>query len=467
MIKTLLKVDYNKKLIRILLEAKAGAIAVNAIGPFFYFFIFYGTIPLNILIGWTSLQLFLFTIRIKVGINLFDSLDTKDDKYINNMLKVYLFCIFMNSLLWGIATIFTLQYGNQDQVFIIMAIVFGMLTGSMSTLTPILHAVMIFVLNIVIFFMFSLVFIGASETYYFIAFFLFVYLIVTIPAAYRIHISMSNSIIQNEEIELLNKQLEQRVYDAIEETKQKEKLLQQQSRLAQMGEMISMIAHQWRQPLGAISTTAIGIETKLMLNKFNLSEENGRDKFKEFLSIKLKDINGFVQSLSTTIDDFRNFFKPDKDKEIVSLNEPINRALKIVKTSMSSKGIVIKTSLNNNERLLIYQNEVMQVILNILKNSEDNFIDVVQKNPQINITTKKVNNNHIIKISDNGGGIPDDILPDIFNPYFSTKDEKNGTGLGLYMSKIMIEDHHSGKLEVVNIDDGVEFKIILKGIEED
>ncbi len=245
------------------------------------------------------------------------------------------------------------------------------------------------------------------------------------------------------------------------EIKAKEKLLQQQSRLAQMGEMISMIAHQWRQPLGAISTTTIGIETKLILKKFDLSNEDDRDKFQEFLSIKLKDINGFVQSLSTTIDDFRNFFKPDKAKEIVSLFEPINRALKIVETSMSSKGINISCDFTNDEKLLIYQNEVMQVILNILKNSEDNFIEKKIINPQIKITTLKSNNNYIIDIYDNGGGIAEDILPKIFDPYFSTKDEKNGTGLGLYMSKIIIEEHNSGKLIVENIDDGICFKMIF------
>ncbi len=273
--------------------------------------------------------------------------------------------------------------------------------------------------------------------------------------------SIRQDITDSKKIKELNKTLNDKVKLAIDETKQKEKLLQQQSRLAQMGEMISMIAHQWRQPLGAISTTTIGIETKLILKKFDLSNEDDRDKFQNFLSIKLKDINGFVQSLSTTIDDFRNFFKPEKDKEIVSLVEPINRALKIVETSMSSKGINISCNFNNDEKLLIYQNEVMQVILNILKNSEDNFIEKKIINPQIKITTLKSNNNYIIDIYDNGGGIAEDILPKIFDPYFSTKDEKNGTGLGLYMSKIIIEEHNSGKLIVENIDDGICFKIIL------
>ncbi len=252
---------------------------------------------------------------------------------------------------------------------------------------------------------------------------------------------------------------------------EQEQLLQQQSRLAQMGEMISMIAHQWRQPLGAIGVTTIGIQTKLMLDKYDLSKQNDLEEFKIYLDARLEDINGFVQSLSTTIDDFRNFFKPDKNKENISLIDPINRALKIVKTSMDNKGINIIVDLKNDDKLLIYQNEVMQVILNILKNSEDNFLDIRKrdsniKNPQIKITTRKNKDKYIIEISDNGGGISDEILPKIFDPYFSTKDEKNGTGLGLYMSKIIIEEHNNGKLNVENTKEGVLFKIELKVCDE-
>jgi nitrogen fixation/metabolism regulation signal transduction histidine kinase len=110
---------------------------------------------------------------------------------------------------------------------------------------------------------------------------------------------------------------------------------------------------------------------------------------------------------------------------------------------------------------MIYQNEVMQVILNILKNSEDNFLEKNIKNKNISISTYKKENEYIISICDNGGGIENEILPNIFNPYYSTKIEKNGTGLGLYMSKIIIEEHNSGLLNVNNLNDGVCFDIVL------
>jgi signal transduction histidine kinase len=228
-----------------------------------------------------------------------------------------------------------------------------------------------------------------------------------------------------------------------------------------MGEMISMIAHQWRQPLSAIGNSVLGIQSKLSIGKFALDKKEDRIKFLEFLDKKHTNITEYVHSLSETIDDFRNFFKPDKQKEKISLSSPINRALKIVETSMSSKNIDIDLDLQVEDELLIYQNEVMQVILNILKNSEDNFMEKNIDNPKIKISTSKENDSYIIEILDNGGGIPEDILPRIFDPYFSTKNEKNGTGLGLYMSKIIIEEHNNGELSAFNIDDGVCFRMEL------
>ena len=251
------------------------------------------------------------------------------------------------------------------------------------------------------------------------------------------------------------------------QVKQKDKQLQQQSRLAQMGEMISMIAHQWRQPLGAINSSVIAIESKLSIGRYDLDDKDDREKFFKFLHKKHKSIIEYVEGLSETIDDFRNFFKPDKNRDLVCIDDPIKKALKIVNVSMSSKGISIEKSFDNGDKIELYQNEVMQVILNILKNAEDNFIEKSIENPTIMIETLKEKNTHIIKISDNGGGIPENILPNIFDPYFSTKDEKNGTGLGLYMSKTVIEEHHNGELKVSNIDNGVCFEIKFFQYKED
>jgi len=251
--------------------------------------------------------------------------------------------------------------------------------------------------------------------------------------------------------------LEYKVKQAIVEAKQKEKLLREQSRLAQMGEMLSMIAHQWRQPLGAISSAVIATQMNIASGRFN----NKNEEFLEFLDKKHKNINEYVHFLSTTIDDFRNFFKPNKNKELVELTLPIQRALNIVSATMKNNGIKIIFDYNNKQNIYIYHNEVMQVILNILKNSEDNFIEKDIKDREIVISTKKYENQVYICISDNGNGIDEDILPKIFDPYFSTKLEKNGTGLGLYMSKVIIEEHNNGKLNVRNSREGVCFEIVF------
>ena len=263
------------------------------------------------------------------------------------------------------------------------------------------------------------------------------------------------------ELEEINNSLEEKVKNEINKNNKKEKVLQQQTRLAQMGEMISMIAHQWRQPLGAISSSIISMQIKKSSGKFNLDEKADRESYFEFCDKRYKNISEYVQFLTATIDDFRNFFKPDKEKEKVALTIPIQRALKIVGVSMKNKGIDLTTDFQTNKELIMYQNEIMQVILNILKNSEDNFVEKNITNPQIVIKTIQKDEEYIINITDNGGGIPEGILGNIFNPYFSTKSEKNGTGLGLYMSKTMIEEHHKGKLKATNVDDGVCFEIIL------
>ena len=280
-------------------------------------------------------------------------------------------------------------------------------------------------------------------------------------------------IVEITELKEYENSLEQLVDTKTKENMKQLEILQQQTRLAQMGEMISMIAHQWRQPLGSISSVVIGIQVDLMSGMYNFKVQKDRDEFLKFLDKKFNKINTYVQFLSATVDDFRNFFKPNKGKEMVSLTTPIKKALAIVKSSMKNKNIDVNTDFKTDDELLLYQNELMQVILNILKNSEDNFLEKKILNPKINIITKKINNKYIISISDNGGGIKEEILSKIFDPYFSTKDEKNGTGLGLYMSKIMIEEHNKGSLSVKNVDNvdcyqenctGVCFEMIFEEI---
>jgi len=265
----------------------------------------------------------------------------------------------------------------------------------------------------------------------------------------------------NDELLEFNKNLEERVKTEVEKNRQKDKQMMQQSRLVQMGEAISLIAHQWRQPLGAISSITINTQIKIQSKKYNLEEKKDREEFLNFIDKQQKNINEYVQFLSSTINDFRNFFKPEKKKELVKIDSLVNKVLQIANVTINDKNIKIVVNYQSNDEIFIYKNEIMHVILNILQNNKDNFLEKNIKNPHINIVTKKKNNKCIIQISDNGGGIADDILPKIFEPYFSTKLKKNGTGLGLYMSKIIVDNHNNGRLNVFNINNGVCFEILL------
>jgi len=249
----------------------------------------------------------------------------------------------------------------------------------------------------------------------------------------------------------------------VNELRNKEKLLQEQSRLAQMGEMINMIAHQWRQPLGAINSALLTIDTKLKMNRFDLSKADEQENLIHYLEKKQKNIYEYVEFLSTTIDDFRNFFKKDKEKQKVSLIAPIKKSLQIVGASLENKNIKLFETYNINPTISLYENEMIQVFLNILKNSEDSFLEKNIHKREIHITTKEKNANfYSITICDTAGGIDSKIIDKIFDPYFSTKNEKNGTGLGLYISKMIIETHHDGKLNVYNHQNGICFEIILQ-----
>jgi C4-dicarboxylate-specific signal transduction histidine kinase len=184
--------------------------------------------------------------------------------------------------------------------------------------------------------------------------------------------------------------------------------------------------------------------------------------FLEYLEKKHQSINDYIKYLSTTTDDFKNFFNPNKSKEKVYLTEPIENALIIVQSKIKNQNIEIVKNYQYDAELLLYKNEVTQVILNLLKNAEDNFLIKNIENPKITIKTQKKEEQLIIAICDNGGGISKENIDKIFNPYFSTKDNKNGTGLGLYISKIIIEKHNNGVLSITNTKDGACFEIAFK-----
>ncbi len=250
------------------------------------------------------------------------------------------------------------------------------------------------------------------------------------------------------EIQILNKTLEVKIQDEIEKNKIQQTILFHQSRLAQMGEMIAMIAHQWRQPLTIISNLSTKLKLQILLETLD-------DKTTEKVSNEIVNI---TQHLSNTINDFRNFFKTDKVKLKTTYKDIVEETLSIVKVSIEAQNINLIVNINHTNLIFTFKNEVKQVLLNLIKNAEDILLNKKIKNPTIMI--KSID--ECLIVSDNAGGVPLDIIDKIFDPYFSTKKQKDGTGLGLYMSKTIIDDHCSGKLTVSNNKDGAVFKIKLK-----
>lgn len=241
-------------------------------------------------------------------------------------------------------------------------------------------------------------------------------------------------------------------YEAQKIIKQQEIQLIHQNRLAQMGEMISMIAHQWRQPLSAISSNIGNLQLKLTLGKFE------SDYFYE----KLEKVVLQTVYLSDTIEDFRNFFRPDKQKNKIFAKELIDDTLRIIDSSLKEHSIQIDTNYSCAKELYTYSNEVKQVLLNIVKNAQDAFISKKIVDARIVIEARcSLDSRCMITIEDNAGGIDKDVIDKIFDPYFSTKSEKNGTGLGLYMSKIIIEKHCEGRLSVESENGITKFSILI------
>jgi len=238
-----------------------------------------------------------------------------------------------------------------------------------------------------------------------------------------------------------------KVRDEEEKNKIQQELMQKQSRLAQMGEMLSMIAHQWRQPLSAITAAAGAINMKAKRNKLD-------NEMAEKLSDNIKD---FSIHLSSTIDDFRNFFKSNKTRTEVNYKMIVESVLSIISSSLEKNSIELIYEFNSDKMFLTYHSELKQVVLNLIKNAEDALLENGISDPQILIRAE----GNTLSVSDNAGGVPEDIIDDIFNPYFSTKTQKDGTGLGLYMSKIIIEDHCNGSLHVKNDKHGAVFEITL------
>jgi len=239
--------------------------------------------------------------------------------------------------------------------------------------------------------------------------------------------------------------------------REKDQLMFQQSKMAAMGEMLRNIAHQWRQPLSVISSSATGLKLK---KEFGILEDSDFNEFAE----------GILKSskyLSETIEDFSNYFKNDKNKEHFLVNDAIKKTIQLSEASLKNHNITLQIENEDDYKIYGIRNELIQVLLNIINNSKDAFKNIKNDEPLIKIHTKREQQNIALYVRDNAGGINEKIIDKIFEPYFTTKHQSQGTGIGLYMSQEIIIEHLKGSIDATNLKDknneviGIEFKILI------
>ena len=249
---------------------------------------------------------------------------------------------------------------------------------------------------------------------------------------------------RTKELNDLNENLENLVHEKTQENMKQLEAMQEQSKMASMGEMIGAIAHQWRQPLNEIG---IAIQNLKYDYEDGLVDE-------EFLNKFIASNKEVIKFMSSTIDDFRNFYRVDKMKELFDVRDAINKTLSLQMAQLANNNIAIYIDGESFE-IDGFRNEFLQVVLNIINNAKDALLEKKAQNAKIVIGL----DDRVVTIRDNAGGIPDEIKERIFEPYFTTKEQGKGTGMGLYMSKMIIEENMNAALSVQNIDGGAEFRM--------
>lgn len=240
---------------------------------------------------------------------------------------------------------------------------------------------------------------------------------------------------KTKELQELNATLHFRVKKEIAKNEEKRQVMFAQSRLASLGEMLANIAHQWRQPLTELNLTIFSMKKAAIIDE--------KDEVKKLYS----DSKNIIKNMSNTIDDFTNFFKPDKAKEYFDVSESINEALKLLEKLITTEMISVKTDLSDM-KIFGISNELTQVIINLIKNSSDAFVHNSILIREINIKANEKDGHAVIEVQDNAGGIKAKNAYKVFEPYFTTKHASQGTGLGLFMSKMICEKGMHGSLDV-------------------
>ena len=449
-IRRMRSLDYHPDLVMMMAKGtQSSVLAASFIG---YILIVYGLhdyVPATILVAWLIAQVTVLIFRIKTAGQLEESIRTKKSD-IRKDLKYNFLLTSLNASLWGFSSWLSALYAPEAYSYFILTILLTLTSGATSTIGSVYHSYLAFTAPILFLISTSYLYTG-GEINYLIALVTISAMVILMGNGYQYYLRLKRMVQLSTERKNFNKELEKRVRYEVSRNIEKDVQLMHQSRLAQMGEMIGMIAHQWRQPLHIISTAATDMDLKIQLGTFDehIAKKN------------IEKINTLTQHLSDTIDEFRDFFRAVKEREETSLDDVVRSTLKIVKEYIENKKLIISTDLDASVRIETYPNELKQVLLNLLKNSEDILLEKQVKGAYIKIKTYSDEAYVYLEVHDNGGGIDKDVLPHVFDAYFTTKDSSNGTGLGLYMSKRIVEEHCNGSFSVSNVDEGACFKIKL------
>ena len=252
-------------------------------------------------------------------------------------------------------------------------------------------------------------------------------------------------------LQKVHRELEEKFRKELERNRQHQLMLLQQNRLAQKGQILNMIAHQWRQPLNSLS-----IVTQVCLSQMRkeMKESEVLNRFEE----KSKSLIG---QMSETIDSFRDFFRPERTRVRFSINRTVEELLPMIRPIFEHDGIDLNWKAEKEIFYQGYPKELGQALLNILYNADEVIRERAIEKGRVEVSLREEGDRILMEVCDNAGGVPEEIIGEIFDPYFSTKDSKNGTGLGLYMSKLIVEEHMGGRLEVSNGAEGACFRILF------
>ncbi len=432
---------------------KKGIPAGNFLGFTLFCTVMYNYIPMTLLLFWFIAQSIVMMTRIWLAKQL-ELYTQENDRLKTRFLKYYIFSLFVTAFFWGLTSWLTLIYAPVLFSFFTLALLLTLSGGATLPLGSVFHAFFAYTVTILLMLSSSFVYYYGGEVHSIIAFLTIVAMIILVLNGYTYFLKIKRMVELSMELKEFNRALEERVKSEVAKNIEKDVQLMHQARLAQVGEMVSMIAHQWRQPLHIISTAATEMDLKIHFDTIDYSA----------CQKNLGTINTMTQHLSATIDDFRDFFRMTREKERTSLEEVVTATLRIVKEHIENTNITLYTDLQNSEPFYSYPNELKQVLLNLLKNAEDALMERGVANPQIKIHTFGDEMNIFLEVCDNGGGIPMAMTNRIFDAYFSSKPHNKGTGLGLYMSKTIIEEHCGGVLSVRNDKEGACFRISLPKI---